>query len=323
MRFSDIAGHEHVKELLRRAVRYGRLPHAYLFYGPDGVGKRSTALALYAFLECEDPQPQDSCGVCASCQRVDSLLHPDLHLVSPSGTSIGIEAVRSVVSTVIFEPFEGDWKAVVIDNAHLMTLEAANAALKTLEEPPPKTLFVLVTPCPDLLPRTVISRTFQVAFGPVPNQDIEAVIRKRRPEAREEEIYGALSLARGSVGMALSALDSEAVRERRDFLMAFLSAPREGVAERLRFSEGLVSQKGETSQYLRLIASVLSDLCLIAAGLEPTANPDLIPEMKAFLDDVGLDGLLEMIEAFAHWDTHARYHPYLRAALDRMLLSFP
>ncbi|NOZ00429.1 MAG: DNA polymerase III subunit, partial [Deltaproteobacteria bacterium] len=167
MRFADITGHGRAKEVLRRCVDRDRIPNAFLFHGPEGVGKRTTALALLSYLVCRDPQEGDSCGACGPCVQVGSGDFVDLHTLVPDKGTIKIDSVRNAMPRLFFEPLVGPWKCLLIDDAHLLSIEAANAALKTLEEPPPKTLFILVTSAPDILPRTVPSRCFPVPFGPL------------------------------------------------------------------------------------------------------------------------------------------------------------
>ena len=131
MTFARILGHERQKDILRRALAGGRLAHAYLFEGPEGVGKRLMALALVRAVFC----PEGGCGVCAACRKVDHHNHPDLHLLEPDGTLIKIEQIRAIQKELSYRPLEARKKVCLIDSADRMNQAAGNALLKTLEEP--------------------------------------------------------------------------------------------------------------------------------------------------------------------------------------------
>ncbi len=324
MRFCDVIGHDHVKEVLRRAADRDRVPHAYLFHGPDGVGKRSMALALLSYLDCPNRRDGDSCGECRTCRAISEGTFVDLHVASIERGQIKIDEMRSLMGRLYFEPMAGPFKCLLVDEAHLLNLPAANAMLKTLEEPPSRSLFVLVTPTPDLLPQTVVSRCFQVPFGPVSTGEVVRFLRGRRSECSEDEARDAAVLSRGSPGRALALLDHPVLRERRAFLTAFLSLARQPPAERLAFSEATARSKEDLAAYATLLCSLLSDLLLVAADqpADSLANADLLPEMRAFLERVGTDGVLALIEAWRRWDEDRVYQPYARAALDRLVLSF-
>lgn len=322
MRFADIIGHEAVKDILRRAADRDRVPHAYLFHGPEGVGKRSLALALYAYLVCSDPADGDACGVCTACRQVDEGTFVDLHRPPPDKGVLKIGAMRDVMSRLFFEPMVGPWKFLLVDDAHILTHEAANAALKTLEEPPPRTLFVLVTSTPDILPRTVLSRCFQVPFGPLGTQDVVGLLQDRHG-LEPDRARDAAVLSRGSVGRALQLAEGEALGERVDFIQGFLALAGTGPDPRLAFSEGVASSREESDIYMDLIESVLSDLLLAWAGLPDNAftNADLAVPLRAFATRVGVERLQEMVRAYHEWDATRRYRPFTRAAVDRIVLA--
>ena len=167
MEFSAV-GHDHQKQLLSSLVQKGKLPHALLFAGPRGVGKRTIAVELVKNLFCEEG---GACAMCRACRNVDSGLHPDFTLVSGE-TSIKIDELRAMMKEVYEPPFEAPVRVVLIDNAELMTHEAANALLKTLEEPPPSNLFVLVSSREQEIPLTVRSRCMRLGFGPLSTENL-------------------------------------------------------------------------------------------------------------------------------------------------------
>jgi len=144
MPFSEIIGHEHNIKVLLRSIERGRLHHAHIFSGPEGVGKRLTAVSLAKALNCRE-MVADFCGHCVSCKKIDDGNHPDVKIVVPDGQFIKIDQIRDLQHDLQFRPFEGKKRVFIIDSADKMGLPAANSLLKTLEEPPRDSILILVT----------------------------------------------------------------------------------------------------------------------------------------------------------------------------------
>ncbi|HYR02031.1 MAG TPA: DNA polymerase III subunit delta', partial [Syntrophobacteria bacterium] len=174
MGFSEIIGQNRVIRLVRQALRHGRLPHALLFAGLDGVGKRRTALALARVLNCEGASSGDSCDRCLSCRKMASGNHPDLLLVEREGQFIRIDRIRDLQRRLRFRPLEGRKRVILIHEAETMRTEAANALLKILEEPPPDNLFILTAPDSTALLPTIASRCLCLRFQPLTRAAIAA-----------------------------------------------------------------------------------------------------------------------------------------------------
>lgn len=233
MVFDAILGQDPAVQILRRALATGRVHHAYRFEGPAGVGKRTAAFALAQSLVCQRPQPE-GCGECSACRRTVTLaeeephvpLHPDVllvgrgiypkHLLGKKGsdekTGISVEQIRRVVlARAGYEPHEARALVVIVQNAEELTQSAANALLKTLEEPHAKVHFVLLTSRPRKLLDTVRSRSLAVRFGPLPDTALRLILEQRGvPTDR-------VALAQGSAKRALELLDDE----QRERLEAF------------------------------------------------------------------------------------------------------
>jgi len=177
IRFADIRGHERAREFLRTALAHDRLPHALLFAGADGIGKRSLALAFVAWLQCEQGG-EDACGACASCCQIAAASHPDVQLVSvaPGKKEIGIDRVRDLKRFMQLQPMRDKAKVVIIDEAHLLTISAQNALLKVLEEPPPRSFLLLVSSNPEALLATVRSRCQRLQFAPLPTETVAEIL---------------------------------------------------------------------------------------------------------------------------------------------------
>jgi DNA polymerase-3 subunit delta' len=197
MRLEELAGQDHAVGLLLRAVALGRVPHAYLFDGPRGVGKRSAAVGLGLALLCPDA-PGKGCGRCDVCRRVLAGNHPDVRVIAPATQFVLMEQIQEIVRLGSTRPHEAPARVLVLDEADRMTRSGANALLKTLEEPYPNTYLVLVTTVPDGLPQTILSRTQRVRFIPVRPAVMVELGTKRGIERERAET--AAALAAGSVG---------------------------------------------------------------------------------------------------------------------------
>jgi DNA polymerase-3 subunit delta' len=200
MRLEDLAGQDRAVGTLRRALRAGRVPHAYLFDGPAGVGKRTAAQALALALICPDA-PGEGCGACDVCRRALAGNHPDLRLLAPETAQIVIDQIQEVVALAATRPHEAPARIIVIDDADRMNVAAGNALLKTLEEPAPNNHLVLVTGAPERLLTTIRSRTQRIRFVPVPASTlVEIAVRRGADRARAET---AAAIAGGSVARTL------------------------------------------------------------------------------------------------------------------------
>ncbi len=172
MSFRSIVGQDGAVAALERAIRRRRIAHTYLFAGPRGVGKMTTAVEFARALVCRGAA-DDACGACVACRKVDHGTHPDVFRIAPEGKGrqIRIEVFRNrdtgegLLKDLALKPYEAEWKVALIDDAHAMNDNAQNCLLKTLEEPPPSSVFVLVTPHPDALLETIISRSHVIRFA--------------------------------------------------------------------------------------------------------------------------------------------------------------
>src|SRR5712692_2988036 len=200
MPFRDVIGHRRLVGLLSRSVRHETLPPSLIFAGPDGVGKRLAAIATAQALNCiAGDDLSDACGVCAACSRIARGIHPEVLVVEPGENgSIKIEQVREIVDRAAYRPFEGRRRVVIIDEADALVAPAQNALLKTLEEPPPSSVLILVTSRPDVLLPTVRSRCPQLRFRQLGAHDIAAALVARGHAETEARVIAAT--ADGSIG---------------------------------------------------------------------------------------------------------------------------
>lgn len=240
MGFTEIYGQKRAIALLKAGFKAGRNSHAYLFYGPPGVGKYKTAIVFAQLLNCPSPKEEaEPCGSCLSCRKISSGNHPDIMVVKPDGASLKIEQIRALQEKVYFKCYEGQFKVIMIDEAHLMTTEAANSLLKVLEEPPAETIFILLADAPDKLPVTIQSRCQPLSFAYLD----EAVLKKILLE-QGKEAPPSLALAQGSISKALEMVDNANYQEYwRQGQELFLAIKNGGYQEIFSWAEKLDKTK--------------------------------------------------------------------------------
>lgn len=224
MPFSDILGQEKARSFLRQVITREKMPHAYLFTGIPGVGKKSTAQALAMALNCLSPRDGDACGSCASCRKIQEGNAPDFQVIYPERGSIGIDQIRELNHGLAFSPLAAQFRVLVICKSEAMTPEAANAFLKTLEEPPLGNILILTATEPlDLLP-TIVSRCQKVSFQPLPRAVVARWINEKKELSRKEsEIIAALS--GGSIGRAAEMVESRFLEQREEWLVRITELP--------------------------------------------------------------------------------------------------
>jgi DNA polymerase-3 subunit delta' len=250
MGFERILGQEAATGTLERALVTGKVHHAYRFEGPNGVGKETAAFAFAQALVCSTPPPagrgHHACGTCSACTRAVTFsseppvvpLHPDVVIIErglyspealrrsrPELQEISVDQIRRLVlERASFPPHEGRARVFIMRRAHELSLSAANALLKTLEEPLGNTYFVLLTDRGNELLPTIVSRTQLVRFGPLAEPLVRVILEKLGTAPETAKM--AAELSGGSVAAALTLADPEATSERRAFVEASLGAMR-------------------------------------------------------------------------------------------------
>jgi DNA polymerase-3 subunit delta' len=322
--FREIAGHAHLLGLIAAASKRGTLPPSVIFDGPEGVGKRTAAAALAQAINC--PQPvrgveidgADACGVCASCKRIARGVHADVLVIEPGDTgTIKVDQVREAIDRAAYRPFEGRRRVVIVDVADAMVPEAQNALLKTLEEPPAGSMFVLVTARPDMLLPTVRSRCQRLRFGRLSPGDVAGVLIQAHgyePAAA----HAAASAADGSIGAALEGASGE-FTDARDAAVQLLASAAGSTDPRRRLDaakalgaagRGSVDRDG-LGRRLRALASMIRDLGALRASVDERslANADIKAQLsgllKAFDSERTLRAFAAVERALAALDRNA------------------
>ncbi len=207
--FKDILGHDSIKGHLQKAVQTGMVSHAYIFNGEAGMGKKSLARAFALSLLCEENRGE-GCMACHACKQVLSGNHPDLiYVTHEKPSSIGVEDIRKqIYDTIFIMPYSSPYKIYIVDEAEKMTVQAQNALLKTIEEPPSYAVLILLTTSQEAFLPTILSRCVQLKVKPLKDEMVRAYLtEKRQVSGPDADIY--VAFARGNLGKAISISDSE------------------------------------------------------------------------------------------------------------------
>lgn len=307
-------GHDDIRRQFQTAFRRGRLGHAYLFAGPPGVGKRVFAEELTKALLCESPPaPLAGCDRCPSCTLVAAGTHPDYFVTRKPDDKLElpIEVVRELCTALALKPVRGRRKVAVLEDADDFNEESANCFLKTLEEPPPGSVLILLATSAETQLQTIRSRCQLVQFRPLPPDVLRTVLTENGvgDPARLDRL---VRLARGSAGQAL-ALNDDAIWEFRAALLDAITAARpagQALAERwARFAEEAgkesAAQRERTSLVIRLLAEMLSQALRLSLGSESAGlAPAETGMLRRLADRLGPDELTDLLERCVEADYH-------------------
>ncbi len=222
MSFADIKLQDKAIQFLKRSLRNKRVSHSLLFIGPESVGKGLCALTLAKTLNCEREDLFDSCGTCLSCKKIDNRNHPDVKWIEPEGAGnvIKIEKIKSMRDSINLKPFEGRAKVFIIDRSHLLTEEAANSILKTLEEPPKDSFIILITNDVNRIFPTLRSRCQWVIFSSAGPEDLKRFLMDEY-NLIETHAHFLSHLSEGRIGRAVSMKDEETLDWKNTVLNRF------------------------------------------------------------------------------------------------------
>lgn len=327
MPFHTIIGHRSTIASLQTAAARQRLAHAYLFHGEDAIGKRTTALCFAQALLCEYGPTEDAldaCGTCRSCHHISARTHPDYFVIEPdrelATPQIKIEQIREIEQQIMYRPLVGDRKICIIDDADRMTIGAANALLKTLEEPPDHSLFLLVSSRPASLPATIRSRCQSLRFATPARTDVEAALILKR-EMRPTDARFLAMLSEGRLGEALST-DLKAVRAQQQELIELVSPNfLRSVTNVLTAAESL-AKADRAAETLSWIARWVRDLVIIQVGgdRDQLLNVDQVPVLERDARPAQSDALLDLLRDIEDTQQQATRHLNLHMALENILL---
>ena len=327
-RFGELRGQPHVVLALRSAVRDGHVAHAYLFSGPRGTGKTSTARILAKALNCAQPADGEPCGVCTSCVEITRGTSLDVHELDAASNN-GVDAMRDLIAHAALGT-PGRWKVYIVDEVHMLSNSAANALLKTLEEPPGHVIFVLATTDPQKVPPTIRSRTQHFEFRLLGTDALAELVHDVNEAAGlsldEESLSVAVRRGRGSARDTLSALDQVAASGSADDARPELAEVADALADedagRALVAVAALHEAGWGPQ--QLAAELVDDLRqAFLAALAPelaTAGGAEAERRAAQADRLGLPRLVRSMEVLGRAQVEMRDAPDPRVVLEVALV---
>jgi len=280
----DFIGNRAIYKLLNESLKKGTLAHAYIFTGPDGIGKKLLALHLAKSINCLSAKDGLSfCNKCVSCEKIESGSHPDVQLIKPDGKVFKIGQVREIIRDIYYLPFEGNKRVFILEDAHTMNEEAANSLLKTLEEPPASSMLILLTNNLYALLPTVRSGSQVLKFNPIPENEIERYLVEKQ-NVEPEKARKAAHLAEGSLGTAIT-FDDELFHEGQKWAVVVLQSMVSSDDSALfnQIKEAVKDEK-KFEFYVKILVSLLRDLSII--GIFEDEKRILHKELLAELYDL-------------------------------------
>ncbi len=343
MPFSSTLGQQRAVAALQAALSSGQLHHACLFGGPDGVGKELTAVTLAQAANCERGGG-DACGACAVCRRIAGRNHPDMVWVMPEAEQIArglagradfagtpskdirIAQIRALQERLSFKPLEAKTRFIFICGADAMNPQAQNALLKTLEEPPPATVLILISSAPGQLLPTIRSRCLKLDFAPLPAAVIEEkLLRDKKLSPEMARLCARLSY--GSLSTAES-LNTKALAKRVSQLERLAALDEGDVSAALRFAEELASEKGAAETAIALFETWYRDVSLLSSCEDAPPDEasllhaDLLPLLQSSAARLGPVEPLRRIDLCRGVRARRRFNACSRLQLEQLFLRF-
>lgn len=343
--FESILGQEKPIRLLTTLLQNETIPHALLFLGIEGVGKKTTALAIAMAGNCmghgDENLPKkkkiranrstiqeittkiEICGCCKSCSKIKSGNHPDIILVEPTGNFIRINQIRNLCNTLTMKPYEARLRVVIISDAQAMNPAASNALLKMLEEPPDRTVLILTAVhTSDLLP-TIVSRCQHIRFSPIPHDHIEALLIEKQGASHDDAKIIA-TMANGSISKAFSMMRHMSkinwIKRRAWLLNSVESLSLMSIPSRLAFAEHLSKNKVALADSLEVMKSWFRDLVICKFQPAQIINKDLSEKIQRNSKKMTVDSLLLKIDDIHLAQKNIQANTNLRLTLEVLIM---
>lgn len=317
-----VVGHDWAVSLLLRAVEGGHVAHAYVITGPEHIGKSTLARTLAQALNCAGPQAP--CGDCRACKLIAAGKHPDLRLIAPEGNTLKIDQVRALQHDLALAPVEGRFRVAILEGMDKATAEASNALLKTLEEPPPHVVLILIAPEAESLLPTIVSRCQLVALRPLSVEAVHAALVERWgvEKARAESLA---HLSGGRLGWAVTAAQDESVLARRAQLLDdLMRLTGRGRVERFAYAEEMAADSIAAQEILELWQTWWRDVMLLAAGSDAAlTNSNQLDALRSHAAQFGVEGARAAAASLGRALWQLDHNANVRLALEVLMLDLP
>ncbi|HPL53727.1 MAG TPA: DNA polymerase III subunit delta' [Bacillota bacterium] len=325
MSFNKIIGQKIIIESLRNAVKNNKVSNGYIFSGPEGCGKKLMANTFAMALNCSGTADHRPCGSCSSCIRTSSGNHPDVGIVRPDGQSIKIRQIRYIISETAKKPFENGYKVIIFENAEKMTHDAQDAFLKTLEEPPDNTVFILLVENYSLLLPAIVSRCQVHRFKPINASELRDFLGTRY-DCSSAEIESAIRHSKGVVGRALELLtDKESFKIRAAYIDILEKALLGSCSEALLLASEKIASREEAEKFLEFSLSWVRDLIVLRENKEAygsliinTDNSEMQSKHNSALTEDELNSIIEIIKKTI---MYIRHNVGIKNSIEVMLFN--
>lgn len=322
--FSEIVGHEQIKEHMQAAIRDKKPFHAYLFQGEEGVGKEALARTFAAGLQCQSESADKPCKECVSCRQMESGNQPDVIWVTREKASLGVDEIREqLCNTMDIKPFSSPYKIYLVPEAEKMTEAAQNALLKTIEEPPEYGIVILMTSNISALLPTIQSRCLTMEFRPLSTAVVESYV-KEHCQVPDYQARASAAFAQGNLGKAMRYAKSEDFIERKDHIISLLRHVEQmDLSEMLSVIKDLGTRKDEVRDYIDLMVLWYRDVLLFKATKD--INQLLFQDEASYISREAshrsYEKIEEILQAFEKAKVRLRANVNFDITMELMLLT--
>lgn len=322
--FTEIVGHEQIKEHMQAAIRDKKPFHAYLFQGEEGVGKEALARTFAAGLQCQSESADKPCKECVSCRQMESGNQPDVIWVTREKASLGVDEIREqLCNTMDIKPFSSPYKIYLVPEAEKMTEAAQNALLKTIEEPPEYGIVILMTSNISALLPTVQSRCLTMEFRPLSTAVVESYV-KEHCQVPDYQARASAAFAQGNLGKAMRYAKSEDFIERKDHIISLLRHVEQmDLSEMLAVIKDLGTRKDEVRDYIDLMVLWYRDVLLFKATKD--INQLLFQDEASYISREAshrsYEKIEEILQAFEKAKVRLRANVNFDITMELMLLT--
>ena len=322
--FSEIVGHEQIKEHMQAAIRDKKPFHAYLFQGEEGVGKEALARTFAAGLQCQSESTDKPCKECVSCRQMESGNQPDVIWVTREKASLGVDEIREqLCNTMDIKPFSSPYKIYLVPEAEKMTEAAQNALLKTIEEPPEYGIVILMTSNISALLPTIQSRCLTMEFRPLSTAVVESYV-KEHCQVPDYQARASAAFAQGNLGKAMRYAKSEDFIERKDHIISLLRHVEQmDLSEMLAVIKDLGTRKDELRDYIDLMVLWYRDVLLFKATKD--INQLLFQDEASYISREAshrsYEKIEEILQAFEKAKVRLRANVNFDITMELMLLA--
>lgn len=322
--FSEIVGHEQIKEHMQAAIRDKKPFHAYLFQGEEGVGKEALARTFAAGLQCQSESADKPCKECVSCRQMESGNQPDVIWVTREKASLGVDEIREqLCNTMDIKPFSSPYKIYLVPEAEKMTEAAQNALLKTIEEPPEYGIVILMTSNISALLPTIQSRCLTMEFRPLSTAVVESYV-KEHCQVPDYQARASAAFAQGNLGKAMRYAKSEDFIERKDHIISLLRHVEQmDLSEMLAVIKDLGTRKDEVRDYIDLMVLWYRDVLLFKATKD--INQLLFQNEASYISRESshrsYEKIEEILQAFEKAKVRLRANVNFDITMELMLLT--